>query len=324
MRFGLISDLITAQLRLIRMLRGLTPDFTSFNDAEFDEARFEQHLESNPALAIAASRYWIRKLQACVYAGDCASAVAAASNVAPLLWTVPSQFELRRISFLRGTCSGGTLRHRPRPRSGPGIWKRLAAHHRQLTLWAENCPENFANRAALVGAEIARLEGRELDAMRLYEEAIRLGARARLHPERGLGNELAARFYAARGFETIAARLSAERTVLLSALGRRRQGAAARATPPAPPRESGSASADRHHRRTRRAAGRRHRGQGFAGGVGRDRTRQAHRNPDDDRDSSMPAPSVACSSFSRATSRGSWRRPPPATAESRSRFERQP
>ena len=33
-------------------------------------------------------------------------------------------------------------------------------------------PANFANRAALVGAEIARIEGRELDAMRLYEQAI--------------------------------------------------------------------------------------------------------------------------------------------------------
>ena len=33
----------------------------------------------------------------------------------------------------------------------------LAAHHRQLQQWAENCPENFENRAALVGAEIARM-----------------------------------------------------------------------------------------------------------------------------------------------------------------------
>ena len=68
----------------------------------------------------------------------------------------------------------------------------------------QNCPENFENRAALVGAEIARLEGREFDAERLYEEAIR-SARANgfVHNE-ALANELAARFYAARGFEKIA------------------------------------------------------------------------------------------------------------------------
>src|SRR5208337_1122608 len=78
------------------------------------------------------------------------------------------------------------------------------AHHRQLQIYADNCPENFENRAALVGAEIARLEGREIDAERLYEQAIR-SARANgfVHHE-ALAYELAARFYAARGLEEIA------------------------------------------------------------------------------------------------------------------------
>jgi GAF domain-containing protein len=55
-----------------------------------------------------------------------------------------------------------------------------------------------------VGAEIARIEGCELEAERLYERAIR-SARANgfIHNE-ALANELAARFYAARGFEEIA------------------------------------------------------------------------------------------------------------------------
>ena len=80
----------------------------------------------------------------------------------------------------------------------------IAAHHRQLLIWAANCPENFENRAALVGAEIARLEGREFDAERLYELAIRsAGTNGFVHNE-ALANELAARFYAAHGFEKIA------------------------------------------------------------------------------------------------------------------------
>src|SRR5262249_36274964 len=70
----------------------------------------------------------------------------------------------------------------------------LVAHHRQLAVWAEHGPENFANRAALVGAEIARLEGRELDALRLYEWAIH-SARANgfVHHE-APAHELAGRF----------------------------------------------------------------------------------------------------------------------------------
>src|ERR1700716_272506 len=202
-RFGLISDLITAQHRLIRMLRGLTPDFNSFNDAEFDESRFEQHLGNNPRLAIAASRYWIRKLQACVYAGNGASAVAAASKAASLLWTVPTQVELSEYHFYAALgraarCDTAAAEERPQHLDA------LASHLDQIAVWAGNCPATFANREALLSAEVARLEGRDMDAMRFYEEAIRLAREHGFIQNEGLAHELAARFCAARGLATIA------------------------------------------------------------------------------------------------------------------------
>jgi PAS domain S-box-containing protein len=80
----------------------------------------------------------------------------------------------------------------------------LADHHRQLAIWAENCPENFENRAALVGAEIARIEGRDLDSMHLYEQAIRSAGDHGFVQNEGVAYEVAARFYNARGFETSA------------------------------------------------------------------------------------------------------------------------
>jgi predicted ATPase len=98
-RFGLVIDVAIAQLRLIRILRGRTPDFTFSNDARFDEDRFEQHLENDPRRAIAACWYWIRKLQACIYLGDYPSAAAAETKAAPLLWTTPTQFELAEYHF---------------------------------------------------------------------------------------------------------------------------------------------------------------------------------------------------------------------------------
>ncbi|MEO7580021.1 MAG: histidine kinase, partial [Massilia sp.] len=80
----------------------------------------------------------------------------------------------------------------------------LGAHRRLLEEWRRSCPENFATRAALVGAELARLEGRELDAMRLYEEAVRsAGANGLVHNQ-ALAYERAAAFYQARGFELVA------------------------------------------------------------------------------------------------------------------------
>jgi PAS domain S-box-containing protein len=201
--FGLVCDCITGQLRLIRMLRGQTPDFASFNDAEFDEHRFEQHLESNPRLAIGASYYWIRRLQASIYGSDETSAMAAVSKAAPLLWTTPTQFESAEYHFYgafawAAHCDLNGAEQRPRHLEA------LASHHKQLAVWAENCPATFANREALVGAEIARLEGRDLDAIHLYEEAIRLARSDGFIQNEALAHERAARFCTARGFPTMA------------------------------------------------------------------------------------------------------------------------
>jgi PAS domain S-box-containing protein len=202
-RFGLISDVITAQLKLIRTLRGKAPDLNSFNDAEFRDSAFEQHLESNPWLAIAASRYWIRKLQASVYTGNYAAAVRAASKVASLLWTLPTQLELPEYHFYAALAWAGYC-DLTAEEGRPHNLQELRAHHEQIAGWAKSGPENFAHRAALLGAELARLEGRELDAERLYEQAIRSAREQGFVQNEGLAYELAARFYAVRGFEQIA------------------------------------------------------------------------------------------------------------------------
>src|SRR6202011_1694232 len=86
----------------------------------------------------------------------------------------------------------------------PQYREALATHHKQLEAWAENCPENFGNRAALIAAEIARIEGRDLDAERLYEKAIRSARENGFVHNEAIAHEVAARFYSARGFETIA------------------------------------------------------------------------------------------------------------------------
>ena len=202
-RFDLVGGLITAQLGLIRTLRGLTPVFGCFNDDGFDEQQFERRLEGEPSLGIAAWMYWIRKLQARILAGDYAAAAAAAAKAERLLWMSPAIFERADYHFyaalaMIALCEAASDAESAQYQEG------LAVHHRQLHAWAEHCPENFANRATLIGAEIARIEGRELDAERLYEEAIRSARGNALTHNEALANELAARFYEARGFETIA------------------------------------------------------------------------------------------------------------------------
>jgi PAS domain S-box-containing protein len=193
-QFGLVVNIITSQHQLIRMLRGLTRKFGSFDDEQFDECQFERHLSSKPDLALAECWYWIRKLQARFMAGDYPAAIEASERAQRLLWTSTLYFEVAEYHFYgalsrAASCDWGAASERQHH------FGALAAHHKQLAIWAKHCPENFENRAALVAAEIARLEARAFDAMSLYEQAIQ-SARANgfVHNE-ALAHELAARFF---------------------------------------------------------------------------------------------------------------------------------
>jgi PAS domain S-box-containing protein len=201
MRFGRVIDYIAVQLGLIRTLRGSTPHFGRFDDEQFDELRMERRFSSNRELAQPEAFYWIRKLQARFLAGDYAAALEASERAQRLLWTSTARSEMAEYHFYGALTQAASCESAAADQRQQHV-EALAAHHRQLAVWAENGPENFENRAALVGAEIARLEGRELDAMRLYERAIQ-SARANgfVHHE-ALAHELAGRFYLQRGFET--------------------------------------------------------------------------------------------------------------------------
>jgi PAS domain S-box-containing protein len=202
-RFGLVIERIATQLAMIRTLRGLTSRFGCFDDAQFDESRIERRLAANPDLVLAEFFYWTRKLQARFLAGDHASAIEAASKAQHTLWSAFSQLETAEYHFYGALSHAAACRSAAAGEQQPHL-DAVAAHHRQLQLWAANCPDNFDNRAALVGAEIARLQGRELDAERLYEQAIRSAHGNGFVHNEALANELAGQFYAARGFETIA------------------------------------------------------------------------------------------------------------------------
>src|SRR5215471_8135777 len=202
-RFGIVIDIIKAQLGLVRTLRGLTPKFGSFDDGQFDEPQFERHLASDPVLAFAECWYWIRKLQGRCFAGEYVLACDASLRARRLLWTSPSLFDTAEYHFY-GALSQAACCNSASPDERRQHFEALVAHHRQLEIWAENCPENFENRVALVGAEIAWVEGRVLDAEHLYEQAIRSSRANGFVQNEALANELAAGFYAGRGFEVIA------------------------------------------------------------------------------------------------------------------------
>jgi PAS domain S-box-containing protein len=203
MRFGLVLDLCGAQLGLILTLRGLTATFGCLDHDGYSEPGTERRLADSPNLVFAEFYYWTRKLQAHFFAGDLASAVDASLRAEPLLWTSAAMFESAEYR-LYGALAHAAAWDGATPEQRAKHFDSVLDHHRQLQVWAEVNPETFEDRAALVGAEIARIEGRVLDAQELYDKAIRAAHKYGFVHNEAIANELAGSFYAARGFEKIA------------------------------------------------------------------------------------------------------------------------
>ena len=196
------AQIVVCQQRFIATMQGRTATFSTFGDAQFEEAGFEAQL-SGDRTPLVICFYWILKLQARFLSGDYAVALAAADEVKPLLAAATAQIQLLDYFYYAALTVAACYENAPADQRQE--WgKLLTSHQEQLREWAENYPPTFGDKHALVSAEIARLEGRDTDAMRLYEQAIRSARDHGFVQNEGLAHETAARFYAARGFETIA------------------------------------------------------------------------------------------------------------------------
>jgi PAS domain S-box-containing protein len=201
-KFGDAADITRSQQRFIATMQGQSATFSTFSDAQFDEATFEAQLTGD-RMALMICWYWILKLKARFLSGDYAEALAAADKAKPLLSSAAAQIQL--LDYYYYAALAVAARYENASADKQQEWcELLTAHREQLREWAESHPPTFTDKHALVSAEIARLEGRELDAMRLYEQAIHSARDHGFVQNEALAYEVAARFYAARGFENIA------------------------------------------------------------------------------------------------------------------------
>jgi PAS domain S-box-containing protein len=200
-KYGDVADTIRSQQRFIATMQGRTASFSTFSDAQFDEATFEAQLTGD-RMTLMICFYWVLKLKARFLSGDYAEALAAADKVKPLLSVATAQIQL--LDYFYYTALTVAALYEKASNDEQNRWRELlTAHREQLREWAENYPPTFADKHALVSAEMARLEKRDADAMRLYERATHLGREQGFVQNEGLAHELAAQYYLARGLETV-------------------------------------------------------------------------------------------------------------------------
>jgi predicted ATPase/signal transduction histidine kinase len=195
-RFQLAADRIRIVRALIRGLRDPAHERGSLSDEKLDETAYEH--ASGPGLD--RSYYWVRRVVARYFAGDFTGAREATRRTRELALATPSapyEIELWFFGALAVAACGDVC-------DPAEALEEMAGPERELLAWAERCPPTFASKAALVGAERARLQGNDREAERGFERAAGLARQHRLIHEEALAHELSARFYAARGIASVA------------------------------------------------------------------------------------------------------------------------
>ncbi len=183
------ADAILGQQQLIRNLRGQTATFSTFSDGKFDEESFEAQLTED-RMTTMISRYWILKVQARFMSGDYRAGLAAAERAKKVHWSSEAFFH--SLDYYYYTALTVAALYENASADEQQEWRELLTVHReQLRVWADNYPPTFADKHALVAAEIARIEGRDADAMRLYEQAIRSAHENGFVQNEGLAYEVA-------------------------------------------------------------------------------------------------------------------------------------
>ncbi|WP_158304126.1 trifunctional serine/threonine-protein kinase/ATP-binding protein/sensor histidine kinase [Azorhizobium caulinodans] len=189
-----VELILKAQARMVQQIRrGIAAD-------PQEEAATEALLEADPRLAVAAFCYWTRKLQCCVLSGRFAEAAQAREKAEHYAWTCPYFLETAVLALF-----GGLALSLPRAAGEEGPWRdAFRRHAAQMAHWAAHSPSNFEGGARLLAAEAARLDGRDVEAMTLYERAVQGARTLGLSHHEALASECAARFHASRGHGLIA------------------------------------------------------------------------------------------------------------------------
>jgi hypothetical protein len=156
-KFRDVEDLIVSQQRFIASMQGRDATFSTFSDERFDEAAFEAQLTA-ARMPTVICLHWIRKLKARYLSGDYAEALPASDNAKELLRI--STVQLQMLDYFYYTALTVAALYENATADEQTRWRELlTAHREQLREWAETYPPTFADKYALVSAEIARLEG---------------------------------------------------------------------------------------------------------------------------------------------------------------------
>ncbi|MCK9687108.1 AAA family ATPase [Scleromatobacter humisilvae] len=185
------GDIIASMQGFIQALQG-HPD-----DASALDGRIDARIQAS-GIPVVACFHGILQMQRLFLLGDPAGALAWAERLSPILWSARCHIQSVHHCVFQSLAIAAL--HAGADRDRQLEWRAtLEANLAVLAHWAGNCPSSFAHRHALVAAELARLDGRGMEALRLYEQAIRAATDNGFVQDRALSCEFAGAFCLSQG-----------------------------------------------------------------------------------------------------------------------------
>jgi len=183
--------------QLARALAGRTEGPTSLTDAAFDEAR-DLAFICRTTNANQVGYYHAARMKLRFYRGEYREALEAYDRAHAVWESFTRQVVEVDLVFFRALALLALAGEEPGSRRA-ALLDEAREHLATLARWRPGCEANFGHKATLVEAELARVEGRDADALRLFDAAARSADGSGFLPHAALARELLGRHRARLG-----------------------------------------------------------------------------------------------------------------------------
>ena len=193
---------LTVTRQAIKHLQGDSAQLRCLNDENFNEEEFVAGALA-AGFAMGCCYFYFTKLQLLYLAGDYPGALAMAHKAEELKWSARGLYYRTELPLY--TClTLAALYGQASSEEKAGYLEALQRNYEQIATWAQGCPENFRHQEHLVAAELARIGGREAEAIGLYEQAIAAAQQGGFVHHAALASELTADLHLLRQRSSLA------------------------------------------------------------------------------------------------------------------------